>query len=69
MTYGQAKKDFILNKVYVWKKARNGEPEMTEVKKDSIPDETEGVVGLVSWFETMQQKIALGFIANKEEDK
>lgn len=47
MTYGQAKKDFMIFAVFVPAKNKKGKTKLEQVnlEKESIPDDTEGKVG------------------------
>ena len=68
MTYGQAKKDFVIFAVYVHKKNKKGKWKLEELdlEKESIPDETEGRVGGFNFQEYIGLcQPRLCFIANR----
>lgn len=73
MTYGQAKKDFVIFAVFVHKKNKKGKWKLEELdlEKESIPDETEGRVGGFDYQEYVSSLLChprLCFIANRPDD-
>ena len=52
MTYGQAKKDFVIFAVFAPKKNKKGKTKWEEVDldKETIPDEAEGQIGAYEYY-------------------
>ena len=69
MTYGQAKKDFMIFAVFVPMKNKKGKTKLEQVnlEKENIPDDTEGKVGGFDANQDYPLSVAprLCFIANE----
>lgn len=71
MTYEQAKKDFVLFGVFVYRKNKKDKWVCVELdlEKENIPDDTEGKIGVYRPYQFgLSTEDRLCFIANKKEE-
>ena len=68
MTYGQAKKDFVIFAVFAYEKNKKGKTKFEEVDpdKENIADEAEGQVGAYNYLGGLTSVPRLCFILKEE---
>ena len=69
MTYGEAKKDFVIFAVFAYKKNKKGKTKLEEIDldKENIDDDAEGRVGAYNYLGGLSSAPRLCFILKEKK--